>query len=299
MLKKIAFLTIFLAQVIYAQAQGIKFGVHVDPFISLLDSDYSKVKGNGVNGGTALGVEMDYAFDATGNYSLTFGLDFSLNNGGTLLYEYGGVLLPNAEFDNRSSFRNYLNQQVSSGNSSGVDMQAFTKINYRMNYIEIPIGLKLRTNELGGSYMRAFFHIPLIKIMIPVTAGAKIFAPDASATGFYDDNDSTKYGIPQSTESITERNIWSDITPIQISVGAGAGVEFAPNADGGLRLYAGIYYHSGLIDMTGGFASDQTVFSSARNVNNPDNPSSTTVNTQNRNPRNAMHNIALRIGVIF
>ena len=164
MLKKIAFLTIFLAQVVYAQAQGIKFGVHVDPFISLLDSDYAKVKGNGVNGGTALGVELDYAFDATGNYSLTFGLDFSLNNGGTLLYEYGGVLLPNSEFDNRSSFRNYVNEPDFSGNSSGIDMQAFTKINYRMNYIEIPIGLKLRTNELGGSYMRAFFHIPLISL---------------------------------------------------------------------------------------------------------------------------------------
>jgi hypothetical protein len=291
MLKKIAFLTIFLAQVVYAQAQGIKFGVHVDPFISFLDSDYSKVKGSGVNGGTSLGVEMDYAFDATGNYSLTFGLDFSLNNGGTLLYEYGGALFTNSEFDNKSSFRNYVGIQPN--NSSGIDMQAFTKINYRMNYIEIPIGLKLRTNELGGSYMRAFFHIPLIKIMIPVTAGAKIFSPDASATGFYDDNDSTKYGIPQETESITERNVWSDITPIQISIGAGAGVEFAPNADGGLRLYAGIYYHSGLIDMTGGFSPNKTSFSSASNVNN------LPIDTQERNPRNAMHNIALRVGVIF
>lgn len=296
MLKKIAFLTIFLAQVVYAQAQGIKFGVHVDPFISFLDSDYSKIKGSGVNGGTALGVELDYAFDETGNYSLTFGLDFSLNNGGTLLYEYGGVLLPNSEFDNRSSFRNYVDEPDLSGNSSGIDMQAFTKINYRMNYIEIPIGLKLRTNELGGSYMRAFFHIPLIKIMIPVTAGAKVFSPDASAGGFYDDNDSTKYGVPQSTESVVEPNVWSDITPIQISVGAGAGVEFAPNADGGLRLYAGIYYHSGLIDMTGGFTSEKTVFTPANNVNNPDN---LTINVQERNPRNAMHNIALRIGVIF
>lgn len=290
MLKKIAFLTIFLAQVVYAQAQGIKFGVHVDPFISFLDSDYSKVKGNGVNVGTSLGVELDYGFDATGNYSLTFGLDFSLNNGGTLLYEYGGVLLPNSQFDNGNSFRNYVGTAPSS--SSGIDMQAFTKINHRVNYIEIPIGLKLRTNELGGSYMRAFFHIPLIKIMIPVTAGAKIFSPDASATGFYDDNDSTKYGVPQSTESVTERNVWSDVTPIQISVGAGAGVEFAPNSDGGLRLYAGIYYHSGLIDVTGGFTG-KTVFSSANNVNN------VPVDVQERNPRNAMHNIALRIGVIF
>ncbi|CAA6820958.1 MAG: Unknown protein [uncultured Aureispira sp.] len=296
MLKKIAFLTIFLAQVVYVHAQGIQFGVHVDPFISFLDSDYSKIKGSGVNGGTALGVEMDYAFDATGNYSLTFGLDFSLNNGGTLLYEYGGILLPNSELDNRSSFRNYADLQPNS--SSGIDMKAFTKINYRMNYIEIPVGLKLRTNELGGSYMRAFFHIPLIKIMIPVTAGAKIFSPDADAVGFYRDSSSTKYAVPEGTESIKEPNVWKDITPIQLSVGAGAGVEFTPNSDGGLRLYAGIYYHSGLIDMTGAFTG-QTEFTSAKNVDNPDNSPSTSVNTQTRNPRNAMHNVALRIGVIF
>lgn len=290
MLRKIAIITIVLAQVVCAEAQGLKFGVHVDPFLSFLTTDYSNVEGAGANFGTALGVEAAYEFDVTGNYALTFGADFSLNNGGTLLYKYGGVLLPNTELDNRTSFRN--NNGDIPPSATGVAMQAFTKINHRANYVAIPVGLKLRTNELGDSYMRAFFHIPLVQVMIPVTAGAKIFAPDASAAGYLDDNSTDRYAIPQDQQSVTERGAWSDITPIQVTLGAGAGVELSPNSDGGLRLYAGVYFNHGIIDITNGFGGT-TTFSS------PDNPNVAISETQERNPRNAWNNIALRLGVVF
>lgn len=290
MLRKIAIITIVVAQVVCAEAQGLKFGVHVDPFLSFLTSDYSNVEGAGANFGAALGVEAAYEFDATGNYALTFGADFSLNNGGTLLYKYGGVLLPNTELDNRTAFRN--NNGDIPPSATGVAMQAFTKINHRINYVAIPIGLKLRTNELGDSYMRAFFHIPLVQLMVPVNAGAKIFAPDASAAGYLDDNSNERYAIPQADESVTERGAWGDVTPFQVSLGAGAGVELAPNSDGGLRLYAGVYFHHGVIDITNGFGGT-TAFTS------PDNPNTVISETQNRNPRNAFNNIALRLGVVF
>lgn len=290
MVKKITLLAALLTQVLYSYGQDFKFGVHVDPFLSLLGSDYTNVKGAGINFGTGLGIEAEYRFNDGGNYALTFGADFSFNNGGTLLYKYGGNILPNTEFDNRSDFRN-VNDQVPAS-SSGIPMVAFTRINYRANYIEIPVGLKLRTNELGDSYMRAFFHIPIVKIMIPVSGGAKIFSPDTDAAGFLEDKDSTRYFIPQSTGSVTERNIYRDITPIQVSLGLGAGVELTPNNDGGLRIYAGIYYHSGLIDVTGAFGQP-TSFFSPQNANTPVNEK------QDRNPSNAMHNIALRLGVIF
>jgi hypothetical protein len=290
MLRKIAIITIVLAQVVCAKAQGIKFGVHADPYLSFLTSNYSNVEASGVNFGVALGVEAAYEFDATGNYALTFGLDFQVNNGGSLLYKYGGAFLPNTQFDNRIEFRN--NNDDVPASSTGIPMQAFTKVNHRINYIGIPVGLKLRTNELGDSYMRAFFHIPVVQLMVPLTAGAKIFAPDASAPGFLDDNSAVRYGIPQSTESVTERNTWRDVTPFQLSVGAGAGVEIAPNSDGGLRIYAGIYYHYGIIDITNGFTGPIT-FSS------PDNPNTVISETQSRNPVNALNNVALRLGVVF
>ncbi len=290
MLRTITLITIILASVVSAKAQGLKFGVHVDPSLYFLTSDYANVDGDGANFGVALGVEAAYEFDGTGNYALTFGAAFSLNNGGTLLYKYGGNILPNTEFDNRSAFTNNSGDIPSS--ASGIPLQAYTKINHRVNYVEVPIGLKLRTNELGDSYMRAFFHIPVVKFMIPVSAGAKIFAPDASADGYLDDNTNDRYAISQETESVTERKAWGDVTPIQVSLGAGAGVEISPNSDGGLRIYAGVYYHHGIIDMTSGFTG-KTVFSSPENTNSPINE------TQERNPRNTQHNIGLRLGVIF
>lgn len=289
MLRKIAILTIVLAQVVYVQAQQIKFGVHIDPFFSFIDSDYSKIKSDGANFGVGLGVELEYRFTAEENYALTFGADFDFNHGGTLLYEYGGVLFPNSQFDNRSSFSNINGDAPPAGEP--INMAAFTKINYGINYVAIPVGLKLRTNELGGTYMRAFFHIPIVRFLIPVIASARIFPPDANAAGFADDQTANKYSISQSSDPVAEPNVWSDITPIQISLGVGAGVEYSPNQDGGLRLYAGIYYQSGLIDVTNGFGAN-TTFSAAANPSVP-------VDIQERNPRNALHNIALRIGVLF
>lgn len=292
MLKKFAILTLVLAQVLSAQAQNIKFGVHVDPFISFMDSDFSHVLGDAVNGGAALGVEIEYRFNEEGNYALTFGADFSINNGGSLLYRYGGVLFKNTDLENRSSFVDAAGNVPTTGAS--MDIQSFTKVNYRINYVQIPIGLKLRTNELGGSFMRAFFHIPLVKIMIPATAAAKIFTPGAvasSASGYVVDQIGS--GVMSSNDGfILEPNIWKDITPIQIGLGAGAGVEFTPDQENGLRLYAGIYYETGVIDVTGGFA-EKTDFRAAA--------TSTTVEgeLQSKNPRNSSHTVSLRIGVIF
>ncbi len=303
MLRKIAILTIILAQVVYTQAQEIKFGVHVDPYISFLDSDYQKVAGDAVNGGTSLGVEVEYRIGEGGNAAFTFGLDFSINQGGSLLYTYGGKIFNNSEFDNAKSFKDIggIIPMDTSGAviTSGIDMFAYTKVNYRINYIDIPVGFKFRTDEFGGSYMRAFFHIPLIKIMIPVTASAKIFAPEAAATGFA--TDQTGYGVPQASDPnsvdglgyVIEPDVWKDITPLQISIGAGAGVEFAPSDPDGLKLYAGIYYNTGIIDVTGGFSPDKTTFTEAQTGG------LTNLDSQIRNPRNALHNISLRIGCIF
>lgn len=294
MLKKIAILTILLAQVVFVQAQNIKFGVHVDPFISLLGSQEKQVVADAINGGTALGVEIEYRFTGEENYALTFGLDFSLNNGGSLIYKYGGVLFQQSELD-KTVFRDNLTGLTQPASGEGVNMSAFTKVNYRINYLQIPIGLKLRTNELGGSYMRAFFHIPLIKIMVPVTGGAKIFASDVSVEtqGYAVDLDPTGYRIPSGNEASVEPNIWKDITPIQVSIGAGAGVEYSPNQDGGLRLYAGVYYDAGILDVTGGFQAG-TVFSEALTATN-----TLTRDTKTTNPYNMMHNINLRIGILF
>lgn len=287
MLKKIALLTILLGYIVSAQAQGFKFSVHVDPIISFLDSDYNQVEGAGIAGALALGVEVERYFAEGENYAITFGLDFSLGKGGTLLYKYGGVLLGNTDLDKNSYIDNdtKANKPLSGEN---LHLSSFTRIKYSVNYVEIPVGLKLRTNELGSSYMRAFFQIPLIKVMIPVIAQGRVFTPNTEADGYVEDD--LGYIVPEDIKSSPEKNIYSEIFPIQIGIGAGAGVEYSPNSEGGLRLFAGIYYDYGVLDVVG---------RKKINYEEPLTAATTNRETKNLNPRNALHNIALRIGVTF
>ena len=72
----------------------------------------------------------------------------------------------------------------------------------------------------------------------------------------------------------------------------GAGVEFAPTNEDGIKLFAGVYYHTGILDVTNGFGGN-TTYTEALTVANP------LPQTQDRNPRNAMHHIMLRVGVVF
>jgi hypothetical protein len=277
MLRKFSLLTAFMACVVYTQAQGFKFGVHVDPLISLMASNDKKVVPDGANFGFGFGVEMEYYFSEGQNYAFTFGGNFALGKGGKLSYSLGGQLLPNSELDNTAYFR--IDTGVASTPISGSNLPLVpgTTVRYSVNYLEIPFGLKLRTNELGQSYMRAFFHLPIVTIGIPVSARATVDAPTQTSpsAGYYTDG-------PEKGE-----NIYKDINFLQLSLGTGAGVEFSPNDEGGLRLVGGFYYNYGFIDMIkkNKFFDDVTVPTEPKYKDNK--------------ARTGFHNISLRIGIIF
>ena len=153
-----------------------------------------------------------------------------------------------------------------------------TTIRYNINYLEIPFGLKLRTNELGQSYLRAFFHIPMVTVGIPVSARATVDAPTQTTNGLpgYYTNEPSK-----------GENIYKDITFLQLSLGTGAGVEWSPNDDGGLRLVGGFYYNYGFIDAV----KKNQFFDNTTDPNNP--------TFKENKARTGFHNIGLRIGIIF
>jgi hypothetical protein len=279
MLRKFSLLTAFLLTVLYVQAQGFKFGVHVDPLVSFMASNDKKVVPKGAQMGFGLGVEMEYYFSEGENYAFTFGGNFSLGKGGKLSYTSGGILLPNSELDNTVYFDNETNASASSTQTSGLnlDLVQGTTIRYNINYLEIPFGLKLRTNELGQSYLRAFFHIPTVTVGIPVSARGTVDAPkpaDQLVPGHY---------TPEASKG---ENVYKDINFLQLSLGTGAGVEWSPNDDGGLRLVGGFYYNYGFIDaVKKNTFYDNTII--------PSTP------TKESKARTGFHNIGLRIGIIF
>ena len=106
---------------------------------------------------------MEKYFSEKENYAITFGANFAVAKGGKLLYDNGGVLLPNSTLDNTAYFwtpSNTLSANSKGESGKGLPLAPGTTIKYNISYVELPVGLKLRTNELGQSYMRAFFHLP-------------------------------------------------------------------------------------------------------------------------------------------
>lgn len=274
MLRKITLLTAFMAYIVCAQAQGVKFGVHVDPLLSFMGSNDKKITSDGVNLGLEFGVEMEYYFAEGENYALTFGANFALGKGGTLTYADKGILFPRATLDN-SSYRDTLGRVAELAGQTGDSLLLVpgTSVKYNVNYLAIPIGLKLRTNELGDSYMRAFFHLPVATVMIPVSARATVNAPQPSDQfdGYY-------------TESPSKGEVvYKEIVPIQVMLGLGAGVEYSPNEEGGLRLVGGIYYQYGFFDTV----KNNLLYDSVSN------------SYKENKATSGFHNISLRIGIVF
>ena len=266
MLRKFSLLTAFLLYVLSMQAQAFKFGVHVDPIVSFMASSrINEVKPDGANMAFGLGVEMEYYFSDKENYAFTFGGNFALGKGGKLYYNNSGVLFPNSTLFESSYFRtDSAGLSVSAPSGDDLKLVAGTTVRYNVNYLEIPFGLKLRTNELGQSYMRAFFHIPTVTIGIPVSARGTVNAPEQTT------DTSFEY---YTKEPVKGENIYKDINFLQLSLGTGAGVEWSPNDEGGLRLVGGFYYNYGFIDMI------------KKNAE--------------KSVRTGFHNIGLRIGIIF
>jgi hypothetical protein len=274
MLRKISLLTAILTVSVSAYAQSFKFGVHIDPGVSFMNSNDKKVKPDGANMNFAFGVEMEKYFSEKENYAITFGANFAVAKGGKLLYDNGGVLLPNSTLDNTAYSYNQTTPPANTGEN--LHLAPGTTIKYNISYVELPVGLKLRTNELGQSYMRAFFHLPIATVMVPVSARATVNAPKPS-----DPNSATYF----SDGAVKGENIYKDVFPIQLAIGTGAGVEWSPNDEGGLRLIGGIYYNYQLIDAV---KKNQLFNSSIVPVTYTDNKAST-----------GFHNISLRIGIVF
>ncbi|EJF53536.1 hypothetical protein SapgrDRAFT_1841 [Saprospira grandis DSM 2844] len=276
MLRKITLLTAFLAFVVSAQAQKeFKFGVYVEPSVSFFASNDKDVEPDGSNLGFTIGLLGEYYFGNSDNYALIMGGNFSLGRGGSLFYEDGGRLFPDSELDAES----YVSTSTGNIGTDGNEMLLTpgTKVKYRLNYLEIPVGLKLRTNELGESYMRAFFQLPVLTIGIPVSARATIESPNE--TNFVNSTGDPVYYTP---EKVKGENVYKDIFPLQIQLGAGAGVEYAPNEDGGLLLTAGLFYNYGFLDAV----STNELFE----LNGSLEPNKA---------RTGFHNIGLRLGIVF
>jgi hypothetical protein len=198
-MRRILLITLILGAILSIQAQSpIKFSVQVDPQFAWFNSDDNAVKSNGSIFHMQVGLQMDYYFAE--NYAFALGLGIN-NLGGNLLYS------DSTEFSSK-------------GETLLVEPGQSVKMN--LQYIDIPIGLKLKTEELG--YATFFLQLGF-NPMVNINAKA-----------------STEDG------TIDKEDIRESVHLFNLGYHAGIGVEY--KLGGTTALVGGLRWSAGLTDVS-------------------------------------------------
>jgi len=199
-MKRILLNILFLFALLTASAQTtpMRFNVHVDPQAVWFNSDENEVDPDGSIIHINAGLNMDYFFAA--NYAFTLGIGIN-NIGGNLLYADSTIFL-------------------SKGDSLWLEPNQSAKLN--LQYIDIPIGLKLKTEEMG--YATYFLQVGF----------NPMFRLNAKAT-----SDEASFDKEDVSESIILFNLGYHV---------GIGVEY--KLGGSTALIGGLRWTGGLTDVT-------------------------------------------------
>ncbi len=223
-MKKIVSIVIFLTlglQLSFAQVEGDKrFGFQLSPSFNWMTTNNNQINPSGTSIGLKLGMLAEFYF--SDNYAVTSGIGFAFNSGGTILHEQAG--------------RYWVQSDVPDEAFNDVMAQTFgpeTKLKYSLQYVEIPIGLKLKTGEIAEKEFSYFLQPEL-------TMGIR-----TQAQGTID-------GAGDDGEDI---NIREEVELLNFSWGLGAAVEYGLNDQ--TSVIAGINTQFGFADVTD---DEDTVF---------------------------------------
>ena len=250
-MKKIVFCLPFL-WLVFATPQAIaqeeiRFGLQSSPTFSWMNTPDVQVNRSGTNLGLRLAMMAEYYFRES--YALTSGIGFHFNAGGQLLYEEAGTYWPKSDL------------------SPGIDtLAAGAKLRYNLQYVEIPIGLKMRTREFG--YFSYWLEPSLT------------FGFRSQARGSIDGRrfDGNTVGADGDQISIRE-----EIGGLNLSWGLSGGLEYA--LSGTTALLTGLDLRFGFSDVT---KNTGTYFDSTRN-NEP----------QGEDSRAKIMSLAIKLGILF
>jgi hypothetical protein len=188
----------FLSLPLLSSAQGLRFTVLANPQFSWMVADVKNATSQGALLGINTGIGMDYYFAE--NYAFSTGVSIN-NTGGKIQYE------------------DTVSFMVSTGN---IDIPPLNTVTYKLQYINIPFGLKFKTNEIG--YVTYFANMgvtPMITI--------RQRASDVSGL-------------------MEKDNISEDIEPFNMNYFINIGMQYS--IGGSSAIIGGIGYSSGFVDVT-------------------------------------------------
>jgi hypothetical protein len=201
----ILIVSLVLLTVSIAQAQDekkLKIGFQFTPEVTWLKAKSLTIENKGSKVGFNFGPVFDYSFGD--NYAFTTGINISRSNGGL-----------------RYKDTTYFNSQPDKLYDKG------SNVDYRLQYIEIPLALRLKTNEIGYmTYFGVFGLVPAINI---------------SAKGSFE-NSATP------SVKIEPEKINKDVTLPNASmlISAGAAYSLSTNTS----AFFSVNFYNGLIDVT-------------------------------------------------
>jgi hypothetical protein len=198
-MKKNFLLLTFLCFTSLIFSQKVKFGVFFDPQVSWLMPESRTVSSEGNNWSLNGGLSMDNYFQK--NYAFSTGISLG-SQGGSL------------KDDNIKPIKVY--DEVDS-------LPAGTTLKYKLQYLTVPIGLKLKSNQLG--YTTFFVNI-----------------------GFTTQFNLKAKGESDNTGGLKDDSIKDEINWFNAGYHFGGGIEYALGEDTALSL--GIIYHNGFVDVT-------------------------------------------------
>ena len=207
----LAFLVAFMAA---TTAQDLHFGFQLSPSWTWLGTDNTRINGTGSALGLKLGLVVENRFSEA--YSISSGIGFHFNAGGAVRFALPGKLW-------RDSWGNFDNPPVAPKDTFAKD----AKLRYSVSFLEIPIGLKMRTPETGN-HIR-WFAEPQVIIGFRTNAKGSITSAEPIA-------DQEK--IP----------IKSEVSGVMLSWGIGAGGEYIISNN--TAIVVGLYYQNGFTDIT-------------------------------------------------
>jgi hypothetical protein len=198
--KVLVILLLINASAVFAQSD-LRLGVDIDLMASWLSPKSNQIEKDGARPGISGGLMIEYYFRP--NYGLISGLQLA-TQGGNILY--------NEEVP------------ISIGNDSPVLLAPGSTVAYNISYLTIPVGLKLKTNEIG--YFTYFAQLGFNQL---INIGSR-----ATSTG-------------GGSVKLSKDNVPREINPFNMSYFFGGGIEY--KIGGNTSLLAGIYYNNGFIDV--------------------------------------------------
>jgi hypothetical protein len=185
------------ASALYAQSP-VRLGAHIDPIFSWFSSKTSKIEKDGARPGYNGGLIVEFYFAP--NYAFVSGLN---------LTQLGGNLLYKEETD------------ISTGEGVHVILPPHTSVAFNINYLTVPMALKLKSNEIGY-----FTYYAELGFSPEVNIGSR-----ATSTG----------------GALHKDNVSKEINAFNISYFFGGGIEY--NIGGQTSLVAGIFFNNGFGDI--------------------------------------------------